>query len=106
MSTSISAAQLSIISSADNATTSAIVRSIRATTLVADIETPDEDALALEDTEIVVRFIAARGDRGARRRLRTLAARYNHGQPPGLRLVDELDAIAARFDQAACHPCT
>lgn len=86
---------------ADFATFSADLRDLRARILVADISLAREEADGIEPSEIVTRYIAARGDHGTRHWLRGLAKEHDAAQPFGPRLLDELDGVSGRYDQAA-----
>ncbi|WP_406325833.1 hypothetical protein OG784_12900 [Streptomyces sp. NBC_01617] len=92
------------IFNADMAAISAEVRQIREAVLVADISLAREEADGIEPSEIVTRYIAARGDHSTRHWLRGLAKEHDAAQRFGPRLIDELnelDALSGRYDQAA-----
>lgn len=87
---------LSVLSSADLATTFGTVRQLREEILVADITASHEEHDALGAAEITTRFVAAvrAGDRLAEFELWELAREYDRAQPFGPRLVDELDGLS------------
>lgn len=89
--------------SGDLATVFGSVRQLRADVLVADIAASHEEHDGAEASEISTRFIAAlqSGDSRAEFELWDLARDYDQAQPFGPRLVDELDALAARFTPIA-----
>lgn len=79
--------------SGDLATVSATIREAGRDILNADIDLARQEADGIDAAEIVNHYVAARGNYGIQRWLRTLAAEHDAAQRFGPRLVDELDGI-------------
>ncbi|WP_406190184.1 hypothetical protein OH791_33655 [Streptomyces anulatus] len=77
----------------DLATISATIHGAGRDILNADIDLTRQEADGIDAAEIVTHYVAARGDYGIQRWLRTLAAEHDEAQPFGPRLLDELDEL-------------